>query len=94
MNIKIKKIDKFVSKYTSQFILVFLLIFFAIECEGTFFTVDNIITIVRQVTTMGIAALGVSFLMITGNLDFSIGAIYALVGVLTTIPVSYTHLMH
>ncbi len=32
---------------------------------------------------MGIAALGISFLMITGNLDFSTGQVYAFVGTLT-----------
>lgn len=85
MNTTIKKVDRLISKYTAQLILVALLIFFAIVCGDTFFTMDNIITIVRQVTTMGIAALGVSFLMITANLDFSIGAIYAMVGVLTTL---------
>lgn len=85
MSKKFKTIDRLFSKYSAQIILVLLFIFFSLECKGRFFTADNMITIVRQVTTMGIAALGVSFLMITGNLDFSIGSIYALVGVMTTL---------
>ena len=48
-----------------------------------FFSAGNLISIVRQVSTMGIAALGISFLMITGNLDFSTGQVYAFVGTLT-----------
>ena len=36
----------------------------------------------RQVSTTGIAALGISFLMISGNLDFSTGQVYAFVGTL------------
>lgn len=67
-------------KSTAQLILIVLIIYFAIECKGIFFTTGNLISIVRQVSTMGIAALGISFLMITGNLDFSTGAVYAFVG--------------
>lgn len=85
MNRKLRTVDRVVSKFSAQIILVILVVFFSLECKGRFFTAANLITIVRQVTTMGIAALGVSFLMITGNLDFSVGAIYALVGVLSTL---------
>lgn len=67
-------------KSTAQLILVVLVVFFAIECGGMFFSANNLISIVRQVSTMGIAALGISFLMITGNLDFSTGQVYAFVG--------------
>lgn len=67
-------------KMTVQIILVALVIFFAIQIGWVFFNPTNLISIVRQVSTMGIAALGISFLMITGNLDFSTGAIYAFVG--------------
>lgn len=67
-------------KMTAQLILVALIAFFAIQVKGVFFTTNNLISIVRQVSTMGIAALGISFLMITGNLDFSTGAVYAFVG--------------
>jgi len=73
------------SKCISQIILMILVIFFALQVKGIFFTTTNLISIVRQVSTMGIAALGVSFLMITGNLDFSMGSIYAFVGTFTAI---------
>ncbi len=69
-------------KITAQLILVGLIVFFGIMCQGTFFTVNNLISIVRQVSTTGIAALGISFLMISGNLDFSTGQVYAFVGTL------------
>lgn len=76
---------KLLKKSTAQLILIVLVIFFAIECKGMFFTTQNLISIVRQVTTTGIAALGISLLMITGNLDFSTGAVYAFAGTLTTL---------
>jgi len=72
------------NKYTAQIILAALLIFFGAAVGfGKFFSSANLISIVRQITTMGIAALGISFLMITANLDFSVGAIYAFAGTFT-----------
>lgn len=71
-----------VRKSTAQLILIVLVIFFALTCGDMFFSANNLISIVRQVSTMGIAALGISFLMITGNLDFSTGQVYAFVGVM------------
>ncbi len=76
------KLTDLLRKMTAQIILIALIIFFGITCKGTFFTVNNLISIVRQVSTMGIAALGISFLMISGNLDFSTGQVYAFVGTL------------
>lgn len=82
MNNVIKKIQFFLSKFSAQVILVALIVYFGLECGSAFFSVNNLISIVRQVTTMGIAALGISFLMITGNLDFSTGQVYAFTGTL------------
>lgn len=81
----IQSVEKFINKFLSQLILVALIILFAIKCGSAFFSYNNLLSIIRQVSTMGIAALGVSFLMITGNIDFSIGAIYAFVGVLAAL---------
>ena len=76
-----KVLDIF-SKFSAQLILVALIVYFGVKCGAMFFSVNNLISIVRQVTTMGIAALGISFLMITGNLDFSTGQVYAFTGTL------------
>lgn len=81
----LKSGKRILKKSTAQLILLALVIFFAIECKGMFFTTQNLISIVRQVTTTGIAALGISLLMITGNLDFSTGAVYAFVGTLAAL---------
>lgn len=82
MKVYWNKAANLLRKVTAQLILVGLIIFFGITCQGTFFTVNNLISIVRQVSTTGIAALGISFLMISGNLDFSTGQVYAFVGTL------------
>ena len=82
VNMAVTKLVTFLKKSTAQLILLALIVFFRIRCGSLFFSVSNLISIVRQVTTMGIAALGVSFLMISGNLDFSTGQTYAFVGTL------------
>jgi ribose transport system permease protein len=84
MNKLKKNYVSILNKYTAQIILAALLIFFGAAVGfGKFFSSANLISIVRQITTMGIAALGISFLMITANLDFSVGAIYAFAGTFT-----------
>lgn len=72
---------KYSKKFVAQILLVVIVILFAAMKPATFFTVDNLLTIIRQVATTGIVALGVSFLMLTGNLDFSVGKVYAFAGV-------------
>lgn len=82
MKVYWNKAANLLRKMSAQLILLGLILFFGIMCQGTFFTVNNLISIVRQVSTTGIAALGISFLMISGNLDFSTGQVYAFVGTL------------
>lgn len=89
MNDTMKKIKKVMVKSTAQIILVILIAFFALQNREAFFTVNNLLSIIRQVSTMGIAALGVSFIMITGNLDFATGAVYAFVGTLAALLHTY-----
>lgn len=48
-----------------------------------FLTVDNTFTILLNITAIGIAAFGSALLIISGNVDLSIGGIYALVAVTT-----------
>ena len=48
-----------------------------------FFTVSNAFTILLSMTAIGIAAFGSALLVISGNVDLSIGGIYALTAVVT-----------
>lgn len=84
-NFSLAKATEMAKKMVAQILLVLIIIIFAILKPDTFFTLSNIMTIVRQVATMGIVALGVSFLMLTGNLDFSVGKIYAFAGVVAAL---------
>ncbi|MBQ6559675.1 MAG: ABC transporter permease [Erysipelotrichaceae bacterium] len=76
------KITETLKKFIPQIILLVLVIFFTIM-NSRFLSTKNLVSVVRQVSTSGIACLGISFLLITGELDFSMGALYAFTGVFT-----------
>ena len=60
--------------------LVLILIFFSIA-SPVFFTANNLLSILVAATTTGILALGTTFVIITGGIDLSVGAIASLVGI-------------
>ncbi len=75
-----KKID--FSKYTPLIALVILFILSAIASEH-FLQLRNLTNILRQVSYTGIIALGMTFAIVAGGFDLSVGSMTALVGVLT-----------
>jgi ribose transport system permease protein len=60
--------------------LVVLVIFFAFTNDA-FLTASNFLTIVRQVTTLGIMAVGMTMIMLTGGVDLSVGAQVSIIGI-------------
>ncbi len=58
-----------------------------------FFTVQNIMTILKQVSVNGILAIGVSFVIIAGGIDLSLGSVVALAGVVTALFARNTELL-
>lgn len=70
---------------TSLYIaLIVMLAVFAINIP-TFFTGKNILAIMTSAVTMGLAAIGQSYLIIGGQIDLSSGAVAAFSGVLVAI---------
>ncbi|OQY34497.1 MAG: ribose ABC transporter permease [Spirochaetaceae bacterium 4572_59] len=61
-------------------VLVVLVIFFGLSTD-TFFKVGNLFNVARQVSLLGIVAVGMTFVMLTGGIDLSVGSILAVVGV-------------
>lgn len=63
--------------------LVFILevVIFAVASGGTFITSNNIINISRQVSYYGIAAIGMTFVILIAGIDLSIGSIITIVNV-------------
>ena len=66
---------------TNAIWLVFIVevIFFAIASKGTFVSKSNIVNILRQVSYYGIASVGMTFVILIGGIDLSIGSIITLV---------------
>ncbi|MCI0514842.1 ABC transporter permease [candidate division KSB1 bacterium] len=67
-------------------IIAFLLecLFFAVRSEY-FLTVPNILNVVNQIAIYGMIAVGMTFIIITGGIDLSVGSVVALVGVVTAL---------
>ena len=55
-----------------------LIIIIASIAERSFMTSSNILNILRQASAIGIVSLGVTFVMMTGGMDLSVGAIVSL----------------
>lgn len=51
--------------------------------SDNFFSVNNIMNVLRQVSVVGILAVGMTFVILTGGIDLSVGAVMALVGTLS-----------
>ena len=67
--------------------ILFELAFFSIAgkylslSEGAFMDVDNMLLLLKQSAPIGIIALGMTIVMINGNIDLSVGATYALAAI-------------
>lgn len=60
--------------------LLILVIIFSVM-SPTFFTVNNILTVLKQIAPKGIMAIGAMFVMLTGGVDLSVGAEVSLLGI-------------
>jgi ribose/xylose/arabinose/galactoside ABC-type transport system permease subunit len=71
--------------FSAYGILVALLVLCAVlsVASDNFFTTENLINVLRQVSINGILAIGMTFVIIAAGIDLSVGSIVALVGVVT-----------
>lgn len=67
--------------YTMLYVLVFLIAVTSI-ISPTFLNAQNIMNIFRQSAVMGFVALGMSFVILGGTFDMSVGSIVTLTGIL------------
>lgn len=74
----------FAKKGSTFIALLFLVILLAI-LSPNFFTISNVLNIIRQSAVMGIMAIGMTFVIITGGIDLSVGPIMALSGSLIAV---------
>lgn len=75
-----KKIGGKLGKYI---IFIFLIVFCAVLSVTTsgFLTEKNIINVLRQVSYNGVIAVGMTFVIITGNIDLSVGGVVGLAAI-------------
>jgi inositol transport system permease protein len=69
------------SKYSILLILVGLCVLIAILSGGVFLRINNLLNVLRQISVIGIIALGVTMCIITAGIDLSSGAVVAAVAV-------------
>jgi ribose transport system permease protein len=84
-----RSFKKFYSKYTYVFSFL-LLIMIAWSINNSFFSYANVSTLVLQSTIKGIIALGMTLIIISGQIDLSVGSICALVAGLGVVVLNAT----
>lgn len=75
------KNKNFMKQFGTIVILFILIICFSIT-TSSFLTVKNGINVLRQVSVLGILSVGMTFVMVAGGMDLSVGSLLALTGVI------------
>lgn len=73
------------ARETGVFLALILMGVFLTISSPPFLTVTNLLNVGRQVSLLGILAVGMTFVLISGEVDLSIGSVYALGGLSTGI---------
>ncbi len=73
------------ARETGVLIALLLMCLFLWQATPAFLTVRNLLNIGRQVSLLGIMAIGMTFVLISREVDLSVGSIYALGGLVTGI---------
>ncbi len=76
-----KYVPLFMKRNKVTTILFLLLIVFTAIWVPEFFNLQNIINVARQASITGVVAVGMTFVILTGGIDLSVGSILAVVGV-------------
>jgi ribose transport system permease protein len=79
--ISMEKILRTVKNYGIYLALLLLVIFFSALTDGKFQRPNNILNVIRQVSMMGIASVGMAFVLLLGGIDLSIGSTITLVNI-------------
>lgn len=78
---KTMNVKQFIKKYAIYLVLVALIIVFSIA-SPQFLRMSNIVNIVRQASMLGIASVGMIFIMIIGGIDLSMGSSVTFVNII------------
>jgi ribose/xylose/arabinose/galactoside ABC-type transport system permease subunit len=76
-----QKAGNFIGNFGLIIILLVIFGFFSILIPGVYFTWANLLDTIRFASFVGIGAIGMTFCIMTGNFDISVGSMLALAGV-------------
>jgi ribose/xylose/arabinose/galactoside ABC-type transport system permease subunit len=76
---------KLLSQIAPLLFLFVLIIIFSVATEGRFLNPLNVFNVLRQVSITGMIAIGMTFVILTGGIDLSVGSIVALAGMAAAI---------
>ena len=68
-------------KGRTLFVLIILFIFFSIKADS-FCTVNSLLLVCKHVAQYGILGIGMTYVIITGGIDLSVGSVVAITGVI------------
>ncbi len=74
------KVIDLLKKYGIYIVLLFLIVFFSFA-TNSFLVPDNLFNVARQISMLGIAAVGMAFVLLLGGIDLSIGSQITLVNI-------------
>lgn len=83
MNLKTNFKSK-INEYAIYVVLILLFLFFSIA-SPSFINANNLINVVRQISMLGIASVGMTFALLVGGIDLSIGSQMSMVAVICSI---------
>ncbi len=74
-----KNFKQLLEKYGIVYVFMVVFLVFSV-LSPAFFTKNNLINIIRQVSMLGICAVGMTFIILTGGIDLTVGSIMGLTG--------------
>ncbi|EHI59051.1 ABC transporter permease [Hungatella hathewayi] len=84
---KKEKYRQIINQYGILFVVVLIGIVFTLSNKN-FLTTDNVINIFRQMAVTAIVAIGMTFIMITGDIDVGVGGVACLTGIVISLLMS------
>jgi ribose transport system permease protein len=78
-----KYLSKALSEYGVGIALILEIILFS-QLSQYFFTADNLLNVTLQVSITAIIAVGMTFVILTGGIDLSVGSVVAVTGIIAT----------
>lgn len=76
------ELGEFIQKFMAFGVLILLIILFGILSQGKFVAVNNLLTVVLQITPYAILGFGLTFVLITGGTDLSAGSVVGFGGII------------